>query len=380
MRRVLVLGSTGSIGVQTLEVIDREPGLEVVGLSCGSLITEMAAQAEAACVLHTSAAAGGGSVEFDPELARLMDATAPDVVVNALVGAAGLRPTLAAIERGIPVALANKESLVVGGELVREARKRTGAELYPIDSEHSALWQLLEGAPPERVASVAITASGGPFRGRTAPELADVGVEDALAHPTWTMGAKITIDSATLMNKGLEVIEARHLFELADDQIEVVVHPQSIVHAMVRLTDGALLAHLGAPDMRAPIAHALAWPRPPAPSLPPFDLVGHELTFEEPDTDSFRCLALARQAGRDGGTAPAVLNAANEVAVEAFLSGQATFLDIAALVEAALSGVPQEAADSLEAAERADAAARDHVRTALNGWRRGAASTAGVGA
>jgi 1-deoxy-D-xylulose-5-phosphate reductoisomerase len=380
MRRVLVLGSTGSIGVQALEVIDREPDLSVVGLSCGSRVEEMSLQAEAAGVTHTAAAAGGGTVEFDPELSTLMDATGPDVVVNAIVGAAGLRPTLAAIERGVPVALANKESLVVGGELVRAARERSGAELLPIDSEHSALWQLLEGIPAERVASVAITASGGPFRGRSAGELADVSVEDALAHPTWTMGAKITIDSATLMNKGLEVIEARHLFDLEDDQVEVVVHPQSIVHAMARLKDGALLAHLGAPDMRAPIAHALAWPRPPAPSLPPFDLVGRRLEFEEPDTDSFRCLALARQAGRAGGTAPAVLNAANEVAVEAFLSGRASFTDVAALVEGALAGVPREPADSLETVERADRAARMHVSESVEGSRPGASARAGVGA
>ncbi len=380
MRRVLVLGSTGSIGVQALEVIEREPDLELAGLSCGSRVDEMLAQARAAGVTHTAAAVGGGTVGFDAELAGLMDATAPDVVVNAIVGAAGLRPTLAALERGLPVALANKESLVVGGELVRALRERTGADLHPIDSEHSALWQLLEGIPPERVASVAITASGGPFRGRTADELSDVGVDDALAHPTWSMGAKITIDSATLMNKGLEVIEARHLFDLDDEQIEVVVHPQSIVHALARLTDGALLAHLGAPDMRAPIAHALAWPRPPVPSLSPFDLVGRELTFEEPDTECFRCLALARQAGRDGGTAPAVLNAANEVAVEAFLAGRVRFLDIGALVERALASVPGEPADSLEAVERADAAARDVVRDAVDGRRPGAPSTAGVGA
>jgi len=361
---VLVLGSTGSIGTQALEVIDREPGLEAVGLACGRDAAAMAVQAQERGIRHTSSLGGGGTVPHDPDARRLMDACAPDLVVNAIVGAAGLRPTLEALERGIAVALSNKESLVVGGEIVARIRERTGAELLPIDSEHSALWQLLEAAPEERVASVGITASGGPFRGRSAEELADVTVADALHHPTWTMGSKITIDSATLMNKGLEVIEARHLFGLADEDVEVVVHPQSVVHAFVRLSDGALVAHIGEPDMRAPIAHAMTWPSTPAPGSDPLDLLGRRLDFEPADEETFRCLPLARAAGVAGGTAPAVLNGANEAAVAEFLEGRIRFLDIPALVAAALDADPGEPADDLGAVEEADERARALVREA----------------
>ncbi|MEW6581670.1 MAG: 1-deoxy-D-xylulose-5-phosphate reductoisomerase, partial [Actinomycetota bacterium] len=281
MTRVLVLGSTGSIGVQALDVIDRAGDLAACGLSCGTRLDEMQAQAAARGILHTACAAGGGTVPHDPDLAALIEESAPDLVLNALVGAAGLRPTLAALERGIPVALANKESLVAGGDLVAAARARTGAMLVPVDSEHSALFQLLDGLPAARVESIVVTASGGPFRGRGAGELAAATAADALAHPTWTMGAKITVDSATLMNKGLEVIEAHHLFGLPYGRIEVVVHPQSLVHGMVRLEDGSLLAHCGAPDMRVPIAYALRWPQAPPPAAR-LDLVGRRLDFEAP--------------------------------------------------------------------------------------------------
>jgi len=246
---------------------------------------------------------------------------------------------------------------VVGGDLVAAVRARTGAGLLPVDSEHSALFQLLTELPRERVETVLVTASGGPFRGRVADELGEVGPQDALRHPTWTMGAKITIDSATLMNKGLELIEAHHLFGLPYEEMEVVVHPQSVVHAMVRTDDGSLLAHLGPPDMRVPIAYALRWPEPP-PRRPPMDLVGRRLDFEEPDEQTFRCLALAREAGRAGGTAPAVLNAANEVAVAAFLDEHIGFLAIADVVEAALGAVPVEDAADLETVLHADRRAR----------------------
>jgi 1-deoxy-D-xylulose-5-phosphate reductoisomerase len=325
----------------------------------------MAAQAAAHAVTHTSAEAGGGTVPYDPDLGRLIDASDPDLVLNALVGAAGLRPTLTALERGIPVALANKESLVVGGDLVAAVRRRSGAGLVPVDSEHSALFQLMSGVARERVASAVLTASGGPFRGRGVEALADVTVAEALTHPTWTMGAKITIDSATLMNKGLEIIEAHHLVGLDYDRIEVVVHPQSFVHAMIRLDDGSLLSHCGPPDMRVPIGFALCWPDPPPPA-PQVDLVGRRLDFDVADEEAFRCLPLAREAGRTGGTAPAVLNAANEVAVRAFLDGRIGFLDIAALVERALEDVASVPADSLDTVLDADRSARASVQAGLD--------------
>lgn len=357
MTRVLVLGCTGSIGVQALQVIDAAPDLEAVGLACGRRGEVMAGQAAARGIAHTACAAGGGTVPHDPDLAGLIDASAPDLVLNALVGAAGLRPTLAALARGVPVALANKESLVAGGDLVAAVRARTGAGLVPVDSEHSALFQLLEGLPAERVRAAVLTASGGPFRGRAADDLEEVTRTDALRHPTWEMGEKITIDSATLMNKGLEVIEAHHLFGLGYDRIEVIVHPQSLIHAMVRLDDGSVLSHCGPPDMRVPIGHALRHPAPPPPGEP-IDLVGRRLDFEAPDEAAFPCLALARAAGREGGTAPAVLNAANEVAVAAFLDDRLGFMDIPRVVEAALTAVPSEPATTLEAVEAADARAR----------------------
>lgn len=365
MRRVLILGSTGSIGEQALEVIAAAPDMVACGLACGARRERMAEQAAAHDIALT-ASPGGGTVGYDAAFAELIEAAEPDVVLNAIVGAAGLRATLAALERGIPVALANKESLVVGGELVASVRAATGAALMPIDSEHSALWQLVEGVPRERLVRAVITASGGPFRGRSAAELREVGVADALAHPTWRMGAKITIDSATLMNKGLEVIEAHHLFDLPYERIEVVVHPQSLIHAMVRLEDGSLLAHLGPPDMRVPIGYALRWPAP-APEREPFDLLGRRLEFEAPDLEAFPCLDLARRAGAEGGTAPAVLNAANEVAVAAFLEERIGFTDIAALVSHALDALPAEPAVDLETVLAADAAARDAVELALAG-------------
>jgi 1-deoxy-D-xylulose-5-phosphate reductoisomerase len=356
VKRVLVLGSTGSIGVQALEVIDAADDMEVCGLSCGANHEAMAAQAAARGIAHTACLDGGGTLAHHADLADLIERSRPDLVLNAIVGAAGLRPTLAALERGLPVALANKESLVAGGELVAAARARTGAPLVPIDSEHSALFQLLEGVDRARVRAAVLTASGGPFRERA--DLSEVRPEDALAHPVWEMGAKITVDSATLMNKGLELIEAHHLFGLAYDQLEVVVHPQSTIHALLRLEDGSLLAHAGPPDMRVPIAHALRHPAPPPPRAP-FDLVGLELTFEAPDTARFPCLALARRAGEEGGTAPAALNAANEVAVGAFLGGRLAFTGIPEVVEAVLDELPVSPANELETVLEVDARARE---------------------
>jgi len=346
--------------VQALDVVDAAPDMLCVGLACGTRVDEMRAQAAAREVAHTSAAAGGGSVPYDADLGRLMDEAGPDIVLNALVGAAGLPPTLAAIHRGIPVALANKESLVAGGDLVRAARGVSGARLVPVDSEHSALFQLLEGVPRERVHRCILTASGGPFRGRTAADMEGVLPGDALAHPTWDMGAKITIDSATMMNKGLEVIEAHHLFDLPYQEIEVVVHPQSTIHAMVRLEDGSILPHMGPPDMRVPIGHALRWPEPP-PARAPMDLTGLALSFEEPDEEAFPCLRLAREAGMAGGTAPAILNGANEEAVAAFLAGSIGFMDIPRAVAHALDAVDAGPADSLDSVMAADSAARAAV-------------------
>ncbi len=323
----------------------------------------MRAQASTRGIAHTSAAVGDGSIAHTDDLGDLMDAAEPDIVLNALVGAAGLPPTLAAIERGIPVALANKESLVAGGDLVAAARARSGAMLVPVDSEHSALFQLMEGVDPARVVRGVLTASGGPFRGRSATDLKAVTVADALAHPTWKMGPKVTIDSATMMNKGLEVIEAHHLFGLPYDRIEVVVHPQSTIHAMIRLDDGSLIAHMGPPDMRVSIGYALRWPEPP-PARAEMALAGTTLTFEQPDEEAFPCLRLAREAGEAGGTAPTILNAANEEAVAAFLEGRIGFLDIAAAVARALQTVPVTAADSLDAVREADARGREAARAA----------------
>ena len=287
-------------------------------------------------------------------------------MLNAVVGAAGLDATLAALEAGIDVALANKESLVAGGPLVREALARGGAQLLPVDSEHSALHQLLAGEEPDAVEALIVTASGGPFRGRSAAELSEVTAEQALRHPTWTMGARITIDSATLMNKGLEIIEAHWLFGVPYERIEVVVHPQSIVHGLVRLRDGALLAHLGLPDMRVPIAYALAYPRRAPVAAPRLDLTrALSLTFEPADAETFRCLALARAAGLAGGLAPCALNAADEEAVAAFLAARCRFVDIPALVERALERCSSEPLNAREQVHAADAAARATVREAL---------------
>lgn len=364
MKRVLILGSTGSIGVQALDVIDAAEDLVACGLSCGNRHADLVAQAAARGIEHTSCASGGGTIPYSADLAELIDRSEPDLVLNAIVGAAGLQPTLASIDRGISVALANKESLVVGGDLVAAARGKSGAEILPVDSEHSALFQLLEGMPADRVVAAVLTASGGPFRGRNAAEIANATPGDALAHPTWDMGAKISIDSATMMNKGLEVIEAHHLFGLPYERIEVVVHPQSVIHAMVRLVDGSLLTHAGPPDMRVPIGAALRHPESP-PERANFDLAGQELTFEAADVDAFPCLRIAREAGECGGTAPAVMNAANEVAVQAFLDHRVPFGGISRMVSATMDAVPPGPADQLSAVLEADRLARAAAERSL---------------
>ncbi len=374
MRRVLVLGSTGSVGTQALEVIERSADLEVVGLAARASFDPLVEQAdrlgierialadERAAARASEAWTRGEVLRGAEGLVRLITETECDLVLNALLGSAGLGPTVAALGEGIDLALANKESLVVGGELVMALAEATGARVLPVDSEHSALFQLIEGQAPGTVERLALTASGGPFRGRSAAELAEVSREEALAHPTWDMGGKITIDSATLMNKGLEVIEAHHLFGTPYDRIEVVVHPQSIVHALVRLRDGATLAHLGHPDMRVPIAYALHHPERVDVPVRRLDLaqVG-SLIFEPVDMDAFPCLRLAREAATAGGTAPCVLNAANEIAVHAFLHGRLGFMGIPAVIEMALEQVPARTVHSFEMLYEADAQARQVV-------------------
>ena len=347
MRRVALLGATGSIGRQAIEVVATHPELELCALqSRTSALDGLAAEHG---VEH--AQVGGDAV-------ALLERCEPDVVLNAVVGFAGVAATLWALEHGVTLALANKESLVAGGELAIAAHRRGGGELLPVDSEHSALHQCLEGRDAETVVGIVLTASGGPFRGRSRAELTDVTPEEALAHPTWSMGPKITIDSATLANKGLELIEAHWLFAVPYDRIEVVVHPTSVVHALARFRDGALLAHVGLPDMRVPISYALTYPHRAATPVPQLDLAGLDLSFEAPDTDAFPMLALARASGERGGTTPCAFNAANEVAVEAFLARRIGFLDIAAVVEETLTRVDGAPARDLDDLVAADAEAR----------------------
>jgi 1-deoxy-D-xylulose-5-phosphate reductoisomerase len=354
MKRVAVLGATGSIGRQALEVLDANPDLECCALASGSSdLSVLAAEYPEA-----KAQVGG-------DLVQLLESSQPDVVLNAVVGFAGIHATLWALEHGVTLALANKESLVAAGELALAAQARGGGAILPVDSEHSAACQCLQGQPGDVVESLVLTASGGPFRGRTRTELENVTVEDALAHPTWAMGPKITVDSATLANKGLELIEAHFLFDLSYDQIEVVVHPTSIVHALVRLRDGALLAHLGYPDMRVPISYALTYPERAATPLPQLDLAaGLTLEFQAPDLETFPLLALAREAGEKGGTYPCAFNAANEVAVQAFLEGRIRFLDIASAVEEVLARVEGLPARDVAELVEADARARGLVPVA----------------
>ena len=350
MKRIALLGATGSIGGQALEIIEAHPELQLVAAASGS---------QAIDGLAPLTQVGG-------DLTELLERAEPQLVLNAVVGFAGLPVTLWALEHGVDLALANKESLVAAGELALDAQRRGGGRLIPVDSEHSAAFQCLEGRSPSQVHSLVLTASGGPFRGRTRDELEDVAPAEALAHPTWSMGPKITVDSATLANKGLELIEAHFLFDLPYDRIEVVVHPSSIVHALVRFRDGAALAHLGYPDMRAPISFALTYPERAETPIPALDLAsGVTLEFHAPDLDTFPLLMHARRAGELGGTYPCVFNAANEVAVAAFLEGRLPFLGIADVVADALTAADGAPARDLDDLVAADAEARRHAEAAL---------------
>ncbi|GAB4286364.1 MAG: 1-deoxy-D-xylulose-5-phosphate reductoisomerase [Coriobacteriia bacterium] len=376
--RIALLGSTGSIGRQTLQVAGRFPDrLRVAALAANAndallveqalafgvpnvALADQAAAQRARRMLPATVEVGSG----DAAVVELAERDDVDIVLNALVGAAGLRASIAALTAGKRLALANKESLVVGGDLVM--RHATAGRLLPVDSEHSAIFQCLEGEPRDSVSRIWLTASGGPFRGRTRSAMSGVTVEEALAHPRWTMGPKITVDSATLMNKGLEAIEAHFLFGVGYEDITVVVHPQSCVHSMVEFADGSVKAHLGATDMRIPIQYALSYPERWEAPLPPVDFrtLG-SLEFDAPDTDAFPCLDLAIAAGRAGGTMPAAMNAANEVAVGAFLDGTAPFLDIPRVVEHVMARHDPIPLESVEQVEAVDAWARAVARAAL---------------
>jgi 1-deoxy-D-xylulose-5-phosphate reductoisomerase len=377
VKRVLILGSTGSIGTQAIEVIAASDALQVAGLSADSnwepLLEQAREHGVPAVALADADAAeraatewGGQVLAGEAGVRELILASKPDLVLNAVVGAAGLGPTIVALTEGIDLALANKESLVIGGELVTALAEATDARIIPVDSEHSALYQLIRAETPGTVERLVLTASGGPFRGRT--DLSGITPDEALAHPTWEMGGRITIDSATLMNKGFEMIEAHHLFGVPYERIDVVVHPQSIVHALVHLNDGASLAHLGYPDMRVPISYALHLPERADVDVPTLDLatVG-ELGFEQPDPDSFACLRLARQAGEVGGTAPCVLNASDEVAVEAFLAGRIPFTGIHEVIGRTLEAIPGGPVRHFDDLFDVDSAAREHARKLIEG-------------
>ena len=377
MKRVLILGSTGSIGTQALDVISRSDGLRVAALSAESNwepLLEQArehgvptvALADPEAAERATAAWGEQVLAGEQGIRELILTSKPDLVLNAVVGAAGLGPTIVALTEGIDLALANKESLVIGGELVTALAEATDARIVPVDSEHSALYQLINAEPPGTVERLVLTASGGPFRGRT--DLSGVTPDEALAHPTWEMGGRITIDSATLMNKGFEMIEAHHLFGVPYERIGVVVHPQSIVHSVVHLNDGASLAHLGYPDMRVPISYALHLPERADVDVPTLDLASvGQLTFDQPDTETFACLRLAREAGEMGGTAPCVLNAADEIAVEAFLAGRIAFTGIPEVIDRTLEAIPGGPVRHFEDLFDVDAAARDHARGLIEG-------------
>jgi 1-deoxy-D-xylulose-5-phosphate reductoisomerase len=374
VRKLVIVGSTGSVGTQALDVVERGEGIEVAGLAAGSGWEALLEQARRFGVRRIAlsdpdAAARAaerwteGEVLAGPEgLVELITDGDCDLVLNAVVGSAGLGPTVATLGEGIDLALANKESLVVGGELVTALAEATGATVIPVDSEHSALHQLIEREAPGTVDRLVLTASGGPFRGRA--DLDDVTLDEALQHPTWEMGGKITIDSATLMNKGLELIEAHHLFGVPYDRIDVVVHPQSIVHALVNLNDGASLAHLGHPDMRIPISYALHYPERADVPVRTLDLAeAGSLTFEAPDVEAFPCLRLAREAAATGGTAPCVMNAANEVAVHAFLKGELGFTGIPRVIESTLSEVAAKPLRHFSDLYEADSQAREIARS-----------------
>lgn len=379
MRKLVILGSTGSIGTQALQIVEDSDQLQVVGLAAASnweLTVEQARQhgvptlalededaAERARGAWSGRVLSGGA-----GIQELIASSGADLVLNGIVGAAGLGPTVVALGEGIDLALANKESLVIGGELVTQLAEATDSVITPVDSEHTALHQLIAGQPPGSVERLVITASGGPFRGRTREDLADVTVADALAHPTWAMGGKITIDSATLMNKGLELMEAHHLFGTPYEQIDVVVHPQSLIHGLVQLADRAMLAHIGPPDMRVAISYALHGGNSVDLPLQPVDLIEvGALTFEAVDTEAFPALGLAREAAVAGGTAPCVLNAANEVAVHAFLDERIGFTAIPEVIERVLGEMPALPVTHFEDLFSVDAEARRRSEEQIGG-------------
>jgi 1-deoxy-D-xylulose-5-phosphate reductoisomerase len=383
MKRLAILGSTGSIGQSTLAVVAEHPEeFQVAGLAAGQNVQVLAdqirqfrppvvsVQDEAGAAALRDLLGPGAAPEIltgAPGVLKVATGADADMVVSAMVGAVGLSPTLAAVEAGIPVALANKETLVAAGDLVMAVARARGVPLIPVDSEHSAIFQALQGQRPEDVRRLWLTASGGPFRSWEADRLQEVTAAQALKHPNWSMGPKITIDSATMMNKALEVIEASVLFGLPVEQIGVYIHPQSIVHSLVEFVDGSVIAQLGVPDMRLPIAYALAYPRRLSLSSPPLDLcqIGR-LTFEPPDTTRFPGLALGYAAARAGGTMPAVLNAANEMAVAAFLQGRIKFPDIPRVVEAAMSAHQRQPLASLDQVLGVDRWARDFAQQLIN--------------
>jgi 1-deoxy-D-xylulose-5-phosphate reductoisomerase len=372
-RRVTVLGSTGSVGCNTVRLLAADPrDFEVEALTAGRNAELLARQAHrlrprfvaiadvrAYAALREALAGTGIEIAAGQDAVIAAAERAADWVMAAIVGAAGLEPTLAAIRRGATVALANKECLVCAGDLVMQAVRTHGATLLPVDSEHSAIFQVFDFDRPECVERIVLTASGGPFRTLPLDQMRRVTRSQALAHPNWDMGAKISIDSATMMNKGLELIEASHLFPVPEQRIEILVHPQSVVHSLVAYCDGSVLAQLGAPDMRTPIAVALAWPRrmPVAGAKLDLALIG-QLSFEHPDLERFPALRLAREALQRGGCDPTILNAANEAAVHAFLTGQIGFLDITAIVEETLARLPHRVSDGLADVLAVDAEAR----------------------
>jgi 1-deoxy-D-xylulose-5-phosphate reductoisomerase len=369
---ISILGSTGSIGTQTLEVVREMGGINIAALTAGSNIDLLEVQAkefqpELVCVMDENKALelkkrlAGSKTEVVSGMDGLIAAatiSSADTVVNSVVGNIGLRPTVEAIKAGKNIALANKETLVTSGELVMKLLKKNNVNMYPVDSEHSAIFQSLQGNSMNKIENIWLTASGGPFRGRT--DLSGVTLADALNHPNWSMGKKITIDSATMMNKGLEVIEAKWLFDVDLDQIKVVVHPQSIVHSMVEYEDGAVIAQMGEPDMKVPIQYALTYPKRVKNTFPKLNFFERSnLTFEKPDMKVFRCLALAFEAIKTGGTMPTVLNAANEIAVAKFLNGKISFVDIPMLIEKTMNTYNVKYDYSLEDVLEADSWARE---------------------
>jgi 1-deoxy-D-xylulose-5-phosphate reductoisomerase len=372
-RSITILGSTGSVGCNTVDLVKRNEGsFRVVALTANTAVEDLARQAidlsaELAVVADQSRyedlkrALSGSGVEAAAGMSGLLEAAGrpAEFVMAAIVGAAGLPPTLAAIERGATVGLANKETLVCAGKLMIDACARNGAKLIPVDSEHNAIFQVLEEGHRASIRRIILTASGGPFRSMPLSEMSYITPAQAVAHPNWDMGAKISVDSATMMNKGLELIEARYLFDLPEDRIDILVHPQSVIHSLVAYDDGSVLAQLGQPDMRTPISYAMAWPGRMSTPVAELDLARiASLTFEAPDHERFPAMGLARTSLGDGASAPIVLNAANEVAVEAFLDGRIGFLDVIDLVARALDKVPPREVDDLEAVIEFDRAAR----------------------